>query len=98
MLVSDGNKFYHISFVQSHSSGLTQCFFTPRPDGAKFVGEARCSLCELFDNRKGKKIALLRAMKDAAKLDKTTRRAVWLEYLYLTKDPCLQPILASGLV
>jgi hypothetical protein len=80
---------YHVAFRQSEGTGITSCFFTPEPGGPEFVAETQCSRTDAFDAREGKKIALIRAMRDEARLDEETTLQIWVKYLRETKDPCL---------
>jgi hypothetical protein len=72
-----------IVFEQNKGMGITECILYDmsvdvhdrEPSGK---GKAQCSLNEFggFSHKKGKKIALLRAMKDA-RWDKGQRATVW---------------------
>lgn len=54
----------------------------PKEDNDNVIGEAttRCSLNDQFDYKKGRKIALGRALLDA-QVDKADRAQVWSDYL-----------------
>jgi len=88
MLIHVMNTDYSIYFRQSKGTGITTCFLTP-DDGPEFVAEAQCSRKDRFHSRTGKKVALLKAMRDEMGLSKERRTEIWVEYLVQTKDPCV---------